>query len=158
MLGARHELVVGVEDHLLALMTGAHDALHDQPDAEPDTRHRRAAEPLGNDVAAPVDDGRLDRAAALPRVDADVLDDSGDLVPLSHLDFGDGNDPGDAPAPRPEQVCSGVIGAPCKALEEPAGTCHDGQVWQYRRARVLLLEGRTMGIEDAVEGVLTKCM
>ena len=145
MLGARHELVVGVEDRLFAILTGADDALHHETDSQPDARHGGASEPLRDHVTAAVDDGGFDRATPLTGVHSDVLDDTRDLVPLSHPSLGYGDGPWDASAPRSEIVCPDVLGGPREALEEPAGSCHDGQVWQYRRANLWVFE-------DSVEG------
>ncbi len=143
MLGIRDQLILGVQDHLLSVGIEADGPFENQAHSESYAGHSRSPQPSGKDVAASVDERRLDRPAALPRVDSDRLDDAGYLAAPAGLYLINWNRSFDALNPRPQVLMAGVLWGPAQFFEDPTLISHDGEVWQYRRANLRNLEEPT---------------
>lgn len=84
------EVVLGVQDYPLPVLGLAEYALHNEGRTQADARERLSAQPPRDELSGPIAQGCFDRAASLPWIDPDALNDAGDLDPLAGEGVGQG--------------------------------------------------------------------
>ena len=84
MLRSGYKFVLWVQQDKVAILYPDH-AFYDQPGPQPDARHGRSAQPFRDHGAGAVRDRGFHGVPTDTGVYPDVLDDSGDPVPLTRI-------------------------------------------------------------------------
>jgi hypothetical protein len=133
VLGAAHEVVLGIEEERLAPVGLSEDALDYQAHAKSDTGQHSASEPSHDEFPRAIDDRGLDVARTLPRVDPDVLNDPRRDLVLASLEVPYRDRVRYRRRPMSEPLGARFFRRLSELLPSSLESGHEGEVWQYRR-------------------------